>query len=402
MRVLLAAHNMTERGSAIRALSIARCLAGAGHEPTLVAARGRIGLGTNSWRVDGVRVLELPDVLPSRLRNGGLSPVDLAGRVLHVLRERYDVVHTFEPRPCATVPGLAARFRNGALYVADWADLWGPEGMAALWPAPQRLTLGKFDGAWQAYTRRRADAVTVISSELERRAEALGIPSERIRRVPIGANADLFRPRPLAVSRGRFGLPPGALVVVHAGFAPFDEQLLADTFAEVARIEPRAYLLMSGGRFELVRQRAGAVGAAQRVVHAGVVPYAELGSVLACADLMVLPYSSSPHNEARFPNRVGDCLAAGRPLVTNPTGDLGRLVVAERFGVVAPETPEGLARAVVDLLRRPGLRARMGRRARVLAETTLSWRAAAARVLELYEELTATASETGPRSTSSS
>jgi glycosyltransferase involved in cell wall biosynthesis len=396
MRVLMLAHNVTERGSAIRAVSIARWLARAGHEPTVVSARRQVGLESNRWRADGVRLIEPPDVLPDRLRNGGLSPVDLAWRLAHVRRNRYDLVHTFEPRPCATAPGLLAQ-RRGAVYVADWADLWGPEGMADLWPAPQRLTLGRFDGAWQTYTRRSADAVTVISSDLQRRAEALGIPPKRIRRVPIGANDDLFRPQPAGDARRRLGLPPDALVVAHTGFAPFDVELLADTFAEVARIESRAYLLMSGRRFGVVQQRAAAVGAADRVIHLGVVAYGDLGSVIACADLMVVPYTSSPHNEARFPNRAGDCLAAGRPIATNPTGDLGRLVSSERCGIVAPERPEPFARDIVELLRRPDLRDEMGRRARALAETTFSWRSVAARVAELYAELTET-----PRSSSSS
>ena len=72
----------------------------------------------------------------------------------------YDVVHGFEPRPCSTLPALLARSLRHATYVADWADLWGPAGMAADWPAPQRASLGAFDGRWQDFTRRQADAVT--------------------------------------------------------------------------------------------------------------------------------------------------------------------------------------------------------------------------------------------------
>ncbi len=388
MRVLMLAHNVSERGSAIRALSIARWLAAAGRDVTVLSGRRHAGVGYTHASMDGVRLLEPPDLLPYRFRNGGLSPIDLAGRLSHVLRERYDVVHTFEPRPCATLPGLLAR-RRKSVWVADWADLWGPDGMAATWPTPQRVTLGAFDGVLQSYTRRRADAVTVISSDLERRAGLLGIPPERIRRIAVGANDDLFRPQPAAEARARYGLPDDALVLVHTGFAPFDDWLLAHTFAELAVAEPRAYLLMSGRRFPLVEDRAAAVGAAHRVVHVGVVPYGELGSVMACGDVMVVPYTAQPHNEARFPNRAGDYLAAGRPIATNPTGDLGRLVETERVGVVAPQIPEAFARAILDLLRQPDVRDEMGSRARALAETTLSWRAVAASVGELYDELTA-------------
>jgi glycosyltransferase involved in cell wall biosynthesis len=386
MRVLMLAHNVSERGSAIRALSIARWLAVAGRDVTVLSGRRRAGLGFAHASMDGVRLLEPPDLLPYRFRNGGLSPIDLAARLSHVLRERYDVVHTFEPRPAATIPGLLAR-RRKSVWVADWADLWGPDGMAAVWPTPQRVTLGAFDGVLQSYTRRRADAVTVISSDLQRRAGLLGIPPERIRRIAVGANDDLFRPQPAGEARARLGLPEDALVLVHTGFAPFDDWLLAHTFAELAVAEPRAYLLMSGRRFPLVEERAAAVGAGHRVVHVGVVPYGELGSVMACGDVMVVPYTAQPHNEARFPNRAGDYLAAGRPIATNPTGDLARLVTTERVGVVASQTPEAFARAILELFRDPALRDEMGGRARALAETTLSWRAVAACVGDLYDEL---------------
>ena len=393
MKVLLLAHNVSERGSAIRALSIARRLAEQGREVTLLSGRLRAGMSTKASSYDGVRVLEPPDVLPYRFRNGGLSPIDIAARSAHVLRERYDIVHTFEPRPAATVPALLARRRNDTVFVADWADLWGPQGMAAIWPAPQRLTLGRFDGVWQTYTRRRADALTVISSDLERRALELGIPAERIRRVPIGANDDVFRPEDPARARTRFGIPADALVLVHTGFAPFDGRLLAQTFAHVARAEPRAWLLMSGREFPEVGEAARAAGAAARVRHAGVLAYEELGDVMAAGDVMVVPYASAPHNEARYPNRAGDYLAAGRPIATNPTGDLGRLVAEERVGVVAP--PEAFGQAILDLLHADEERAEVGRRARALAETKLSWRHAAASVGELYDELKAVA---GPRS----
>ena len=381
------AHNVSERGSSIRALSLARWLARDGRDVTVLSGRRRAGLATTQATLDGVRLLEPLDILPYRFRNGGLSPVDVAGRVVHVLRERYDVVHTFEPRPSATVPGLLAQRRAGTAWVADWADLWGPQGMAATWPTPQRITLGAFDGVVQSYTRRRADAVTVISSDLERRAAALGISPARVRRIGVGANHDLFRPQPTGEARARFGIPADALVLVHTGFAPFDDWLLAHTFAELAAAEPRAYLLMSGRRFPLVEERAAQVGAAHRVLHVGAVRYDELGSVMAAGDVMVVPYTALAHNEARFPNRAGDYLAAGRPIATNPTGDLGRLVAAERIGVVAAQTPEAFAHAILELLRQPSVRGEMGSRARELAETTLSWRSLAARVGELYDEL---------------
>jgi glycosyltransferase involved in cell wall biosynthesis len=398
MRILMVAHNVAWRGSAIRALSLARPLAAMGHELTVIASRERVGTRVTHQLIDGVRLLQFPDIVPGRFRNAGLSPVDLLGRVSHVLRERYDIVHAFEQRPCSTLPALLARRSRRSFSVVDWADLWGHEGMAANWPSPQRLTLGAFDGVWQTYTYRRADAVTAISSDLADRALRLGIPADRVRLVPIGANDDLFTPTSSSAPRQRLGIPDDALVLVHTGFAPFDDWLLGRVFADLAAREPRAWLVMTGRRVAAVDAAAASAGAADRVLQLGVLAYRELGDVMACGDVMLVPYTKRPHNTARFPNRVGDYLAAGRPVATNPTGDLGRLVVDEGIGIVAPEDPGAFASAVLDLLHRPQERATMGARARTLAETTFSWRARAETLDALYRELV----ETGPRGSSSS
>ena len=278
--------------------------------------------------MDGVRLIEPPDLLPYRFRNGGLSPVDLAARLSTCSAS-------------ATTSCTRSSRDPGRRFPASWRDeaecLGG--GLGRSLGARRHGCDLAHAAASHARRVRRRPAVLHPSPRRRRHrdqqrprapARSLGIPPERIRRITVGANDDLFRPQPAGEARARFGLPEDALVLVHTGFAPFDDWLLAHTFAELATAEPRAHLLMSGRRFPLVEERAAAVGAGNRVVHVGVVPYRELGSVMSCGDVMVVPYTAQPHNEARFPNRACDYLAAGRPIATNPTGDLARLVTTER------------------------------------------------------------------------
>ena len=352
MSVLMLAHNVSERGSAIRALSIARWLAAAGvTSPSSAGGARRPGVHR---RVDGRRSparASRPASVPLSKRRAEPDRPRRASvpRAAGALRRRAHV-RAAPLGDHSRAPGAATQERAG------WRTGPTSGGRTAWRRSGRRRSVSRSErstAVLQSYTRRRADAVTVISSDLERRAGLLGIPPERIRRIAVGANDDLFRPQPAGEARARFGLPEDALVLVHTGFAPFDDWLLAHTFAELAVAEPRAYLLMSGRRFPLVEERAAAVGAGHRVVHVGVVPYGELGSVMACGDVMVVPYTAQPHNEARFPNRAGDYLAAGRPIATNPTGDLGaprhdganrRRRSADARGV-RPRDPRALSRA---------------------------------------------------------
>jgi len=70
---------------------------------------------------------------------------------------------------------------------------------------------------------------------------------------------------------------------------------------------------------------------------------------------------------------MGLFLPLGRPVVTNPVGEMEALLATEEIGLAAEETPEDMARQIVTLATDPSLRARCGANARRLAETKLSW-----------------------------
>jgi glycosyltransferase involved in cell wall biosynthesis len=334
-----------------------------------------------------LRIWEVPDVLPFRVRHGGLSPFDVLGRIAGALRFAPDVIHSFDHRPACSLPAKAAvRFR-GSAWVADWADRWGWDGIAAERGFLARHTLGRWDDFVEKRIYRQAHAVTVASRELERVTLRSGVESDRVEWVPPGCNADLIRPMPKAEARAHYGIPPDTHVLVHIGFADYDEDLLAGVFVRLATRFPSIVLLTSGKVGSPLTETLRASGFHHRLRNVGVVPYGELATVMACGDVMLLPYRNRPLNLGRFPNKLADYLASGRPVVTNPTGDLGKLVTDEGLGILADETSEAMADAVARLLEAPQEAEQMGRRARALAEGRLGWPALAARVEGLYARL---------------
>jgi glycosyltransferase involved in cell wall biosynthesis len=358
-----------------------------GYQITLIAGRPRRGIRQHISETPGGRLLVSADVFPLRFRNGGLSPMDIAGRMRHVARVRYDLVHAFEPRPATVWPALLARRRWGVPYVAECDDLWGGEGIAATRPLLERATLGRMDEAVEQYVWTHADAIVSPSTDVLRRARAAGMSEDRMQLVQVGADFEQIVPLPQGAMRQRYGVPTEAHVVVHAGSTRYDADLLAESFVALARLDSKAFLLMVGGRLPSVERRLEEAGLHSRWGHAGFLPISRLGEVLSCGDVALMPYSDRPLNRGRFPSRFGDYLAAGCPIVTNPTGDAGRIVREERVGVVAPEDPEGFAAAVMTLLTNGAAVADMRRRARRLAETRFSWRAMAEPLDDLFRRL---------------
>jgi glycosyltransferase involved in cell wall biosynthesis len=352
----------------------------------MLASRRDPGTRPRTMTHDQVHVTEMPDVAAARLRHGGLSPLDILGRMAWVSRRSFDVIHTFEHRPAVSLPALVGKHR-GAVLVSDWSDLWGRAGIGGERKGPEAWILGTLDEYWETRYRKWADAFTTINATLWDRVEGLGLPEPRRLMLPPGANVDLIRPLPQADMRRLYSLPKDAHVVVATGFAPYDEDLLSETIVEILSLDPAAWALTSGAERTLLQYAVRTRGLEGRLRVLGRVPFSEMERVLACADVLLLPYSHKPVNLGRFPNRFGDYLAAGRAIVTQRIGDLGELVVRHGLGLIAPEEPAGFAAAAVHLMEDPALCEELGTRARRFAEDHLSWEALAHRVENFYSEV---------------
>ncbi len=376
-------HNTIARGTYDRAHSLARHLVKRNHEVTLFA--GASARSTAKRRkLDGVEVVEGFDPLPARARESGLSPFDLINRIRRLLPEHCDMVHCFDHRPTVSLPALLLARRRRIPCIFDWADLWGFDGIAAERGRLARLLLGTLDDFLENSVRRHADSLTVINSTLHDRAkERFAVP---IHLLPVGASSDLIKPLPKKEMRRRFGLPEESCVAVHTGLAPYDMRYLAEAFVALARRHPGAILVMAGRRFPILESVVAAAGFSDQVVSLGMLDRPSLAEAMACADVLLLPYTNRPVNRYRYPNKLGDYLCAGRPIVTNPTGDLGRLVAEERVGLLASDTPEAFASAIKQLFDEPELADELGLRGRQLAESKLDWRFLAAGLESFYHE----------------
>lgn len=376
-------HNTINRGTFNRAHSLARHLVKRGHQVTLFTG-AESGNESKSENIDGVMVVESFDPLPRRARESGLSPFDFLGRMRSLWKLPCDLIHCFDHRPAISFPGLFFARTRRVPCVFDWADLWGFEGIAAERGPMSRWSLGVVDQLLENTVRRRADSLTVINTPLRDRARAkFSVP---IHLLPVGANSDVIRPMPKQESRRRLGLPENASIAVHTGQAPYDALYLARSFVELAKTNPATLLILAGGSFRILTRALAKAGLSKQLLQFGMLDRDKLAVLMACADVLLLPYTNRAVNRFRYPNKLGDYLAAGRPIVTNRTGDLGRLAAEEKFALLADDTPESFANAMKQLFDNESLRDELGRRGRQLAESKLDWGFFAADLERFYEE----------------
>ncbi len=398
MNILMLSYEIVERSANyIRCLSLARGLVRLGHTVTLMAAGRNRSLRSCVATVEpGLRVMAMPGLLPNRARNGGFDPLDLAARLMASADARWDIVHAFSHRPTAAVAARLISARLRIPWVADWSDLWGFGGIADERQGLAGRVLGWLDQAGERRTYLCANAVTVITHTLYDRARCLGVSAQRIYLLPVGANIDWIRPLPRLEARQKLGLPRDGKWLVHSGQAPYDAEFLAWSFVEIAGRNADVRLVLTGHPLPRLDRIIEEAGLGQRVIRLGYLPYQQLGEALGCADMLLLPYTKRSVNLYRYPNKAGDYLAAGRPIVTHATGDLGLLVAQEKVGLLAGETPAEFAEAVERLLDDPDWGDEMGQRGRQLAETRLDWNILAAGLADFYESVLNFARRTTP------
>ena len=359
-----------------------------GHEVTLICIAPR-----ERWRLkesveEGVRYVESPDLFFGALRSGW-DPWGLWNRSRYLAGRTFDIVHCFETRPATIHPVLRWLRSRPIPLVIDWNDWWGRGGLIKeRRPGWYRALFGGIETWYEEHFRPLADHTTAISTALARRAESLGIPADRVTVIRGGVDPAAFRERPPAAARPEFGLQEDRFV---AFFASADAMMDLDLVLQAVQLAstriPGLLLVMTGHRPSGLDARARSLGIDRQVRHLGFLPYERLPHALSCADVFLLPFSDTVANRGRWPHKVGEYMACGRPTVSNPVGDIRELFERERVGLLADPTPEAMAEAIVRLRDEAALRLQLGARARQVAETRFAWPRIADRVEGVYRRI---------------
>lgn len=370
-------------GSYARSLQLGKALVSLGHRVTIVLARQSVGSRILRSSISGISIFEVAGYLPKRLRHGGLDPFDLISRLIAV-RGSFDIAHLYSHRPSVVLHALFLR-KRGVPIVLDWVDLVGLQGFAGERRRISAHTLGAFDDWSERSLPKMVDGVTVISEYLSRSVGELGIHPDRTTIIPPGADVQDIRRLNLTEFRRDLSIPIDAKVVGHAGFTHWDTQLIGETFVELARKDSRAMLMHIGPDFPHVRHTLKQAGLGNKLIATGPILDERYEQYLACADVFLLPYTDRPFNQARYPNKFGDFMAAGRPTVTNPTGDLAKLIDAENIGTLTASTPAAMAKAIKVYFDNPDLANETGLRARAAAER-FTWLQQGRRLEDFFQQ----------------
>jgi 2-polyprenyl-3-methyl-5-hydroxy-6-metoxy-1,4-benzoquinol methylase len=121
------------------------------------------------------------------------------------------------------------------------------------------------------------------------------------------------------------------------------------------------------------------------VVRVELQPRARVGDYVRLADVLVQPGRPGPWNDCRFPSKLPEFLATGRPVIL-PNANIGRYLRNEEECILLDNGDAlEIAAAIDRLLADPELRERVGRGGHAFATANFSWRRSAQRLRLFYE-----------------
>ncbi|MBC8263848.1 MAG: glycosyltransferase family 4 protein [Anaerolineales bacterium] len=317
------------------------------------------------------------------LDSGRWSPGLIAEMTRHLRSGQYDLLHTHEYK--GNLIGGWPAWRLGVPSVASVRGY-----------TDRTLPLRIYKWLDLAVTLRLFTRIVAVSEAVRRQVLRAGHPARRVLTLHDAVDVTAFSPNGLQLGdrvREELGCTTDHLLVCAVGRLSPEKGhgFLLAAFREVIAAVPEARLVLVGKgplRLRLQEQVEG-WGLSDHVIFAGYRDDVE--AIIAASGLLVMPSLREG-----FGDPLIEAMALRKPVIASRVGGMVEIVRNGETGLLVPSgDPGALAQAIINLLRDPQARERMGLQGRQVALREFSVERLANGLARLYNELASTRSPRG-------
>jgi glycosyltransferase involved in cell wall biosynthesis len=242
--------------------------------------------------------------------------------------------------------------------------------------------------ASSSYSRRAPVTIAETEELRDLLVKYSRISPDQIEVVGLGVNHALFQSMTQASARDRLGIGRAVTVLLYAGGMDryHDLNPLIEALGQVKLPTFELHLVGDGVRRSEYEERARQARVAVRF-H-GQVPHPEVPRYIATADLCLAPYCENAFYDraVSFSTlKIPEYMACGRPVASNPSGNIRRLIKHQESGFLVSNDISSWAQCLRALPSREALDS-MGHEAARTVEP-LTWEKTSARYLQVCQRL---------------
>ena len=357
----------------------AQALLNAGYRVTIICWDRRAELPQRETQngLEIIRIHNVQSAYGSGWRQIFYLPRFWRQAIQQVLALRPDIIHCHDFD--TLYAGWQVKKKLGCPLVYDAHEHY-PALMSLYLPAPFIFGLEK----WERRLMRRVDATITASTVL--RDEFLQYQHPPV--ITLGNYQDLkpytaVKDGDVQKLRSELGVSSNELLVAYIG--GFSRNRMLVPFIEAAALLPGVQFHLWGDGLQRVAIEKSAAKYPNAHYH-GWLPAHSLPVHFKAADIIYyclrLDYPGAIYNA---PNTLSQAMAAGRPIIANDVGDLGRIVRAADVGILLDQaTPKAIARAI-EKLRAPATRAQLAQNGLQSAQNTYNASAVQNQLIKLYQ-----------------
>lgn len=340
MKILVTTFGIYKKGGWGRIFSEAKGLSTLGHQVTLLCSIPGLGLW-KSFIEDGVKIVAFHDIIPTHLLGAGYGLFSLINKLIYSLFHSYDICLANHHRDSAFYPCSFNRFVHHGKLVTEWWDnikiKQEKEGLkSSHWLLRY---LAKRDIAKETGRRKKVDAIIALSSLTAKRAIELGVAEKRIRIVRGGCDIEHinYHPLPSEKIKQQYGISEDYLTFGLIGDGDWeldDMSIFLDAMLELAP-KYKIILLNYGKPFKQSIINNPALK--DLIKECGWIDFTGDNTILSATDVFILIKQDTIENRSGWPNKMGDYLACGRPIMLNPYGELIPFIQEWNPGIIEVE-----------------------------------------------------------------
>jgi glycosyltransferase involved in cell wall biosynthesis len=390
MKVLFSHYGMIDGAGFSRSLPIANGLADIGYEVILITCQDKgFRLPFKREKRGNLIIISFPEFLPKSFRKAGLGLSSILFKVIYASFTRFDIVHSDSGnRPSSGLPCVINRMIYKSVYISEWWEFFGKGGLYDTMPKGRRFFWGNYDNWAEIHDKKTADGVISLTEFTKNRALKLGIREEKLTVIYGGSDITNIKCVDNTNFRRKFGIDENCLLF---GFVGANDTEIKDQVPFIQAIQAikkdyNVKWFTTGAK--LSEKILSQYNIEDDLYEFGWIDYKSYSEILSCADVFILFLHPDLHNKARFPNKLGDYLAAGRLIMTNGFGEVKYYVTnfPESF-IITGWNSLDIQKTILELFHQKKLLVGKGLKSREVAEKFNSWGAKALEVNEFYNRI---------------